>query len=66
MSSIIITLKRNTLTTQDYYSLILIVWYIKLKLKMFMEILVKTRNFLFSNYSAKSKYYDDSNELVVG
>ena len=32
MSSIIITLKRNTVTIQEYYSLILIVWYIKLKL----------------------------------
>ena len=34
----------------------------KLKLKMFMKILVV---FDFSNYSAKSKYYDNSNALVV-
>ena len=39
----------------------------KLKLKTSMNILVKIQKCLiFSNYSAKSKYYDDSNKLVVG
>ena len=41
--------------TQNYYSLILIVSCIKLKLKIIY----------FSNYSTKSKHYDDSNKLVV-
>ena len=37
-----------------------------LKLKIFMKILVKIKNmFDFSNYSAKSKYYNDSKELAV-
>ena len=33
---------------------------------MFMKILVRIKNIDFSNYSPKSKYYDDSNKLVVG
>ena len=39
----------------------------KLKLKMFMKIFVKDKEILdFSNYPAQSKYYDESNKLVVG
>ena len=47
----------------------------KSKRKMFMKILVKNVNedfskekkmFDFSNYLAKSKYYDDSKKSVVG
>ena len=38
----------------------------KLKLKMFMKILVRTKLFNFSNYLAKSRYCDDSHRLVVG
>ena len=34
---------------------------------MLMKILVKTKKiFDFSDYLAKSKYYDDSNKLVFG
>ena len=35
---------------------------------MFMKILVKMKKIFddFSNYSLKSKYYGDSNKLVVG
>ena len=70
-----IILKINMLTMQDYSSLTLIVWWMKSKRKMFMKILVKNVNedfskekkmFDFSNYSAKSKYYDDSKKSVVG
>ena len=39
----------------------------KLKLKMSMKIFGKDKEmFNFSNYSAKSKCYDNSNALVVG
>ena len=41
MIFIIITLKLNMLTTQDYYSLIQTVWCMKLKRKMLMNILVE-------------------------
>ena len=44
-SSIMITLKINMVTTQDYYSLILIVWCIKLKPKKLMKILVRIKKF---------------------
>ena len=30
-----------------------------------MKIFIKDKELDFSNYSAKSKYYDDSNKLVV-
>ena len=39
----------------------------KSKLKIFMKFSTKTKkNCDFSNYSTKSKYYDNSNALVVG
>ena len=39
----------------------------KLKLKMFMKILANDKEmFDFSNYLTKSKYYDNSDKLVVG
>ena len=44
--SIMITLKTTMVTNQDYYSLILIVWSMKLKLKMFMKILVRIKKCL--------------------
>ena len=54
-------------TSQDYYSLIQTVCCIKLKLKIFMKIKVNIKECLFfSNYSTKSKYYDNSNNLKVG
>ena len=46
MNSIMITLQINMVTTQDYYSLILIVWHMKLKTKMFMKILVRIKKCL--------------------
>ena len=41
-----IAFKTNEIITQDYYSLTLIVWCMKLKLKMFMKILVRMKKFL--------------------
>ena len=41
-------LKINMVKTQNYYSLTLIVSCMKLKRKMFMKILVKTKNIQFS------------------
>ena len=39
----------------------------KLKLKIFIKILVKSKNiFDFSIYSTESKHYNDSNKLLVG
>ena len=39
----------------------------KLKLKMCTKMLaVDKEMFDFSNYSTKSKYYDNSNKLVIG
>ena len=59
--------KTNMASNRDYYSKILKGWCMKLKLKMFMAIFIKNKEmFYFGNYSAKSKYYDDSNVLVVG
>ena len=53
-------------TTQDYCSLTLIPWCMKLKPRMFLKILVNTKKmFDFSNYWTKSKFYD-SKKLVVG
>ena len=51
-------------TTQVYYSLTLIVWVNKLKPKIIIKILARITKSL-SNYSTKSKCYDDSNKLVV-
>ena len=54
-SFIIIILKTNVLTTQDYYSQTLIFQCMKIKLKMFMKILVRIEIFHFINYLARSK-----------
>ena len=40
-----IILKVNMITTQDYYSLTLVVWCMKLKRKIFMNILIKIKKF---------------------
>ena len=48
-----VTLKINTVKTQDYYSL-------------YEDFSKDKEMFNLSNYSAKSKYYDNSNKLVVG
>ena len=46
MNSIMITLKTNMVTTRDYYSEVLTVKCMKLKLKMFIKILVAIKNCL--------------------
>ena len=44
------------MTTQDYYSLIIIVWCVKLKPKIFKEDFSADKEMIhFSNHSAKSK-----------
>ena len=51
---------------QDYYSLAMIVL-CNIKTKDVYEGFSKDKKmFDFSNYSAKSKYYDNSNNLVFG
>ena len=62
-----IILKINMLKTQDYYSLILIVWCMKLKhVKDVSENFINDKEmFDLGNYSAEWKYFD-SNKLVVG
>ena len=50
--------------TKDYYSLILTLLCMKLKLKMFMKILVRIKKCsILVLIQAKSKYYDDSKEI---
>ena len=53
-------------TIQDYYSLTLIVRCMKLKLKMFMKILVKTKKCLILVIAQLSQSIDDLNKLVLG
>ena len=55
MSSIMITLRINMVTTQGYYSLTLIVWCIKLKLEIFMKILVWIKKYLILVVILQSK-----------
>ena len=59
-------MKINIVTTQDYSSLTLIVWCIKLKLKMFRKILVRIKKWLISVIVQVESNYYDSNKLVVG
>ena len=59
-------MKINIITTQDYSSLTLIVWCIKLKLKMFRKILVRLKKWLISVIVQVESNYYDSNKLVVG
>ena len=52
--------------TQNYYSLILIVRDMKLKLKIFVKILVRITKFLILIIiQLNKKYYDNSKKLVV-
>ena len=61
-----ITLKTNMAATQNYYSLILIVRDMKLKLKIFVKILVRITKFLILIIiQLNKKYYDNSKKLVV-
>ena len=61
-----ITLKVNMTTNQNYYTQTLTVKCIKLKLKMSTKILATIKKiFYVNNYATKSKYYDNSNKLVI-
>ena len=60
-----ITLKTNMAATQSYYSLILIVRDMKLKLKIFVKILVRITKFLILIIIQLNKKYDNSKNLVV-
>ena len=66
LSSIMITSEINMVKTQNYYSLVLLFWCLKLKRKIYIKTLARIKKFAFCNYLAKSKYYDFSNKLVVG
>ena len=58
-------IKQSITKIRDYYSRILTTWCMKLKLKMFMTILVRIKKiFDFTNNFAVSKYYDDSKALA--
>ena len=60
-----ITLKINIVTTQDYYSQTLS--NVKIKTEdVYEDFSNDKEKFDFSNYSTESKYYDNSNKLVVG
>ena len=66
-SSIKIILRIYMVTAQAYYLVILIVWFMKLKFKMFMKILAKIKKFfILVAIHLSQKYYDDSNQLIVG
>ena len=55
------------ITNQEYYLQTLILKCMKLEMKMSVKILAAIKKmFNFSNYSTKSKYYDNSSKLVVG
>ena len=51
-------------TIQDCYSLIQTIWSMKLKLKIFMKILVNVEKSLI--FKIIHTYFDNSNQLVVG
>ena len=53
---------KNMVTTQDYYSLTMTTWRMKRVYEDFSE---EKEMFDFSYYSGKSKYYNNSNKLVV-
>ena len=66
-SFITIILRINMVTTQAYYLVILIVWFMKLKLKMFIKILEKIKKCLILVVIHLSqKYYDDPKKLIAG
>ena len=72
-NSIMITLKLNMTTNQNYYSLqtLLFTDTDSLKYEIKIEDVYKDfssdkEKFNFSNYSTQSNYYDDSNKLVFG
>ena len=60
-----ITLKIDMTTNENYYLKTLIAFWMKLILKMAIKILPAIIFFYFSNYSTKSKYYNNSSKLVI-
>ena len=67
MNSHMIISTINMVENRDDYSKILTALRMKLRLKMFMKNLIKIKKYFdFSNDSNRSKYFDDSNALVVG
>ena len=60
-----ITLKTNMVTTQDNYSQTPVMYEIKTE-GVYAGFSNKKEMFDFSNYSIKSKYYDNWSKLVVG
>ena len=60
-----ITLKINVVTTQDYYSQTYSLMYEIKSGDVYDDFSYDKEIFDFSNYSTKSKYYDNSNKLVV-
>lgn len=67
MNSHMIISTINMVENRDDYSKILTALCMKLRLKMFMKNLIKIKKYFdFSNDSNRSKYFDDSNALVVG
>ena len=68
MNLIMIILKINMVTTQDYYLLSDtdgVMYEIKTE-DVYEDFSKDKKIFVFSNYSAKSKFHDDLNKLVIG
>ena len=68
MNLIMIILKINMVTTQDYYLLSDtdgVMYEIKTE-DVYEDFSKDKKIFGFSNYSAKSKFHDDLNKLVIG
>ena len=66
MSSVMIKLKINMVITQDYVFTDTDILMYEIKTKdIYKDFSKDEEMFDFSKYSAESKYYDDSNKLVV-
>ena len=65
MNSIMITLKMNTVTTQDLFTDTDSLMYEIKTEDVYEDFSNNKEMFDSSNYSIKSKYYDNSNKLVI-
>ena len=65
MNSIMITLKINTVTTQDLFTDTDSLMYEIKTEDVYEDFSNDKEMFHSSNYSIKSKYYDNSNKLVI-
>ena len=65
MNSIMITLKINTVTTQDLFTDTDSLMYEIKTEDVYEDFSNNKEMFDSSNYSIKSKYYDNSNKLVI-